>query len=580
VSKGIARRYRDPIYGYIAIPDELIDLVDSPIVTRLRRISQNGCGYVAYPSLTGNRYEHALGVMHLAMRAWDRAWVNSTLQNRQLLAGEVYKDIAAYGKDDHFENFLAQNAKAPHEAWGRDFAERMRVCVGAAALLHDVGHGPYSHTLEPEFEAFKERIFSATTLAQFGVISTQSPELQFHEVCGLVLSDLALESAGSKLSSWLTRQIIHGARKDVREKHQWASAIHRIISSPIDADRLDYLVRDSSRAGTEFGAMDVDRIIESMSIELRSEPVAEWIVAFGSHAVSAVESLLTNRERAYRWVYFHASALAADTALRRVVHSIFADDRIDLTQFDYVSNWGAVHRYGGSEWVDDAAVVRFLSGALRSQELGDETARIAALYRVAVDGDRATIAAWRNYEEYIAATGSKDYAWELQVHKQARDANHELGKDDPERSYVAGEVQTAADFGLLARVRLESHPDAELQIESNLNRLHPNVGGMAGTWMVTHRFRFSVRSSQISMWHRRSMVELERLSPIALGLDQADTMRLKLWAFFIPLDRDAFDKTIRATIGAAIADIFLSEIIDPPDDDAPNSVTADAIEGK
>lgn len=564
-----ARRYRDPIYGYIYVPQELIELLDSPFVGRLRRISQNGCGHIVYPALTGNRYEHALGVMHLAMKAWGYAWTNSALETKHRLAMEVYRDLSAHGDDPYFRAFLEHNDKSPEEAWVTGFYEKMRACVGAAALLHDLGHSPFSHTLEPEFSTYRARIFDESTLTEFDTISSESPALQFHEICGQILSTRALAQAGQRFSVWVTQQIIQGSRVGVRQHHQWASAIHTIISGSIDVDRLDYLMRDSSRAGTEFGAIDVERLIESMSIESVSEPKHEWVIGFGARAVSAIETLLTNRERAYRWVYFHASALAADTALRRLIHTLFSRERFELTQFDYVSRWGDEYPFDGSAWVDDAAIVRFISEALRQLPADDQdAARLHALYRLAVTGDRTVVFAWRSFEELIAAFDAKKVDWRMQMLQQAKDASAPVVTGAPERTWDAGEQATAAAFNELARLRLDDNPGAEHALESFLNEHHREVDGVLGTWMITHRVRFSFKSSRLLLWHGGRQLELGRLSPSASGLDKAESMRIKVWACFVPLSRNSYQKDGKAALAGSVADIFLSAFMGPPTETA------------
>lgn len=567
-----ARRYRDPVYGYIYVPHELIELADSAYVARLRRISQNGCGHLVYPSLTGNRYEHALGVMHLAMKAWDYAWANSSLDTKHRLAMEVYRDLTEHGADPYFQTFLEHNDKSPEEAWVAGFSERMRACVGAAGLLHDVGHSPFSHTLEPEFSSFRGRIFDESTLSEFEKINEESPALQFHEICGQILSTHALEQAGGRFSAWVTQQIIQGSRVGVRQHHQWASAIHSIISGSMDVDRLDYLMRDSSRAGTEFGAIDVERLIESMSIQCLKEPDQEWIIGFGARAVSAIETLLTNRERAYRWVYFHANALAADTALRRLIHALFSRDQFDLRQFDYVSLWADEDTYGGSAWVDDAAIVRFIGDALKKLEAVDQdAARLQALYRLAVSGDRSVLFAWRSFEELIAAFDAQQIDWQMRVLQQAKDASAPVVAGAPKRTWDASEQATAAAFNELARLRLDDNPDAELALESLLNERHGKVDGVPGTWIVTHRIRFSFKSSRFLLWHDGRQLELSRLSPSASGLDKAESMRIKVWACFMPMDRTSYQKDGRADLARSVAHIFLSEFMGPSNESVSKS---------
>lgn len=556
-----ARRYRDPVHGYVYVPQELVELIDSPFVARLRRIHQNGCGHVAYPSLTGNRFEHALGVMHLGIKAWDSAWRGAGYATQSALAQDVFKDLVADGTDPYFLEHKRNAREDPERAWADSFGDVMRVALGAAALLHDVGHGPYSHTLEHEFSQFRKRIFDEETLARIASIEEESPGLQFHEVCGQILSERALAPLKDQFCTWITMQIL----KADDSTPQWARAIHHIVSAPIDVDRLDYLLRDSSRAGTEFGAIDVERIIESMTIEERTDPKHEWIIGLGSRAVSAIETLLTIRERAYRWVYFHPNALAADTALRRLVHEAFTRDQDDLSRFDFLAKWGTDHTYDGSAWVDDAMVIDYLNSALLRTPSSDRKAeRMRALHRVAVDGDRGVVFAWRSYEELLAAFKKMDLDWCQDLVKQAKRAEDTVaGGTAAARTWLVNEENLAAALNSVAKLRLEGDENLEHTVESLLNDRHGEVSSVRGTWIVTQRLRFSMRTAKIELWHNSVPISFERLSPIAKGLEQADDMRLKLWACFVPYERTTYGREERAHSGSEVADTFLSEFIGP-----------------
>lgn len=557
------RRYRDPVHGYVYVPQELVELVDSPFIARLRRIHQNGCGHVVYPSLTGNRFEHALGVMHLAMNAWDSAWRSAGFTIQSALARDVYKDLVANGGDPYFLDLQKRVRREDRErAWVDAFGEIMRVALGAAALLHDVGHGPYSHTLEPEFSRFRDRIFQKETLAQLARIEEESPRLQFHEVCGQLLAERALAPLKDQFCTWITMQILKG---DHATTAPWARAIHHIISAPIDTDRLDYLLRDSSRAGTEFGAIDVERILESITIEARNDPKPEWIIGYGSRAVSAIETLLTNRERAYRWVYFHANALASDTALRRLVHEAFTREEDELSQFDFLAKWGDEHTYDGSAWVDDAMVINYLNSVLQRTPSGDtEVERLRALHRLAVDGDRGVLFAWRSYEELLAGLRAMKLDWCDNLVEQAKRAEETVAdRSGAARTWRANEENFAAALNAVAKLRLEGDENLEHSVESLLNARHGQVASVRGTWIVTQRLRFSMRTAKIQLWHDSVPISFERLSPIAKGLEQADDMRLKLWACFVPFERTSYDRGDRAQSGSEVARIFLSEFIGP-----------------
>src|SRR2546421_3524323 len=125
---------RDPIYGYIPLRDELAELVDSRLFQRLRRIAQTSLTNTVYPSATGSRLEHSLGVMYLASRGWRSAWRRSEPSVRDDFLAALRKTT-----NQHHVEIPTHVNQIP---------ELVDRAVSAVALLHDVGHPPFSHALE------------------------------------------------------------------------------------------------------------------------------------------------------------------------------------------------------------------------------------------------------------------------------------------------------------------------------------------------------------------------------------------------------------------------------------------------
>lgn len=317
---------RDPVHGYVVLPEALIPLSDHRFVQRLRRISQTSTASSQYPSLTGTRFEHSLGTMHLARIAWQEVWAKLTSLQRKQLTRDVFDDIQrsanALGTaplDTHTLEWYADFAN-----FKDDFFTEMSVAVGAAALLHDLGHTPYSHALEGFFERNLDRLLGGDgVLEQIATETVGSePKFPFHELIGLRLFGL-LDDAMGGVSKYVLDRILRG-----NDDNTWNQALRELISSEIDVDRIDYLMRDANRAGTEFGAIDHARLFQAMEMHptesAKHTSLMGWVVGFGYRARSAIETFLTNRIRYYQLVLFHFHVVATNKFLEEAAEELLA----------------------------------------------------------------------------------------------------------------------------------------------------------------------------------------------------------------------------------------------------------------
>jgi hypothetical protein len=248
--------FSDPVHGFISVPKTLIlDLIQTPEVQRLRRIRQLGVGYLVFPGAEHTRFNHALGAMAL---------MHDTLVSLSEKGTEI----------------------TPEEHLG----------ALAAALLHDVGHGPFSHTLEHEL------------IADF-----------HHEAMSRVLLDQINQRMGGALD--LAASIFDNTYE--------RPFFHQLVSSQLDMDRLDYLRRDSFYTGVVEGRVGVDRIIKTLRVHPVAEASAPQIV-IEAKGMYAVENFLISRRLMYWQVYLHKTVLAGDQLLR----SIFRRARYHLADGD------------------------------------------------------------------------------------------------------------------------------------------------------------------------------------------------------------------------------------------------------
>ncbi|MBT3545979.1 MAG: HD domain-containing protein, partial [Saprospiraceae bacterium] len=226
--------FNDPIYGFITFPfDILYDIIEHPYFQRLRRISQQGLSHLVYPGAMHTRFHHALGALHLTCEA-----VN-TLRSKNI-------DIT----DEEFEG----------------------VCL--AILLHDIGHGPFSHALENNILPFH------------------------HEEMSLAIMEMLNVEFNGKLN--LGIEIFKG--------NYHKSFLHELISGQIDMDRLDYLNRDSFFTGVAEGVVSYDRIITMLNVRDNRLVIEE-------KGIYSIEKFLVARRFMYWQVYLHKTGIAAEQML-------------------------------------------------------------------------------------------------------------------------------------------------------------------------------------------------------------------------------------------------------------------------
>lgn len=229
----------DPIYGFISIPNPFIyDLIQHPYFQRLRRISQMGLSYLVYPGAHHTRFHHALGCMHIMQK---------TIEVLR------FKGVSISEEE---ENALL-----------------------VAILLHDIGHGPFSHAME------------------HSIVENVN-----HEAISLLFMNKLNEEFGGQLS--MAIEIFKG---DYPRKFML-----QLISSQLDMDRMDYLKRDSFYSGVAEGNISSDRIIQMMTV------VDDQLV-IEEKGIYSVEKFLLARRLMYWQVYFHKTSLVAELILTKVL---------------------------------------------------------------------------------------------------------------------------------------------------------------------------------------------------------------------------------------------------------------------
>jgi len=266
---------RCPIHGSIPLSRRELALIDSPYFQRLRRISQLGFTSFVFPGAVHTRFSHSVGAMHLAGKVFDQLMRNQ------------YHSLTDYYRPDQLEYY--------------------RQIIRFAALLHDIGHPPFSHAAESllptihslEFPKFlKPKVNRQSTHEDFShmIIYHLARENQ------LLNEDEALD-----IISILSKKQRPSARlNSTNGKPMIFPLLCQIINGEIDADRMDYLLRDSYFAGVPYGKFDLDRLVGSFSCCLDEES-EQFLLAIEGEGVPSYEIFLLARVHMFYQIYFHKS---------------------------------------------------------------------------------------------------------------------------------------------------------------------------------------------------------------------------------------------------------------------------------
>jgi len=240
---------RDPLWDNIRLDRAALLALDTPAVQRLRYIRQVGHSFLVYPGATHSRFEHALGAYHLTRRA--------------LAALEELNEMGPASPEDC-------------------------LAVRMAALLHDIGHYPFSHALEEAgFPSHETLGVAKLTQGELGERLIQVGGRGFPAAVGALISGVS------------------------------RSPLQGLISGSIDLDKVDYLCRDARMCGVPYGTVDVDRLLSSLTL-VEVEP-GRYEVGVQEKGISALESLLFAKYQMYRNVYWHHAVRSATCMFKRAV---------------------------------------------------------------------------------------------------------------------------------------------------------------------------------------------------------------------------------------------------------------------
>ena len=273
---------RDPIYGFIEVPEDFLPILDHKLVQRLRWISQLPLEQLVYPSAQHSRFEHSIGVMHLSMQ----------------VAMTLIKDYYSWEK---IESAFEKEAELS-SLERKDKKKFFVFCAGICGLLHDLGHAPFSHTLENAICYTEKDIFYNHEAVTFFVAKKVLEGYNLY-------NGLLVKTVLTVLNKSLSEDDISPLKKVLRS----------IIDGVIDSDKGDYLLRDSYHCGVSYGHYDLERLWRHVRI------TSDW--KLGVTEKGAVEgwSLRLARFKMYKNVYKHHVRNITDALLIDILSKSFND---------------------------------------------------------------------------------------------------------------------------------------------------------------------------------------------------------------------------------------------------------------
>lgn len=251
----------DPIHDFIGITNVESKIINSGPYQRLRRIKQLSGGHFVYPTAEHTRFAHCIGVMHLAGRTGRR---------------------------------LLSELKL-----GDDVLQEVRV----AGLLHDLGHGPFSHVFEEAL--IEKKGWNHEDVTEWLILKSEIGDI--------------LETEG--ISKKRIADLVRGRRTDKKD-----AVVSSIVAGQVDADKMDYLIRDSFYCGVNYGLVDIQRLIDSLEVS------NDYSLHFDIAARGALEAFLVARYEMFLNVYYHKTVRSVEVMLVKLITA--ADSVLELTSFE------------------------------------------------------------------------------------------------------------------------------------------------------------------------------------------------------------------------------------------------------
>lgn len=293
------KRIADPVHGSIELTELEYQVIATPAFQRLRNIKQLGLAHYVFPNADYSRFSHSLGVCHVAGRTLEA-----------------------------IQNVLGTSAVSDDEV------QKYRL----AGLLHDVGHYPYSHAMEEAIEEYYSSSLLASSTAETGSSTEEAFKFLNHESAGERV--LTLDQGLVRIKDQAYWQQI----ADIFRR-QTPPRFANLVSSDLDADRIDYLMRTAHHTGLPYGKVDIEYLLSQLQIDDRER------ICFRAKAIRAAEHLLVCRYFDYQQVAFNKTVAGLEWLLREVLGELLTRKKIDCSATwveNAISTGSAWHRFDDS----------------------------------------------------------------------------------------------------------------------------------------------------------------------------------------------------------------------------------------
>jgi uncharacterized protein len=341
------------------------EIISTDIFNRLHNILQNSTAYLTYPSNRTSRFSHSLGCMHLAGEIFRQSIINATNTDRVFFFNQMKEEIMKIIDNEEFRNEFRRisqtgngEKKSPQD-YKKELGSKLvdplyvaslpgRCCdkfenifvilfqaIRLAALLHDLGHPPFSHVTE---FAIKELINEIQSKSENGIKITPREEylmklmdyaqgkMEFHESLSVELSkrilELVVEGYKDKSQTFYDFMVVKYITLAIAHDDGIFGALHAIIAGDIDSDRLDYISRDLSMSGLEVQPLQYDRLISSFQLiyqKIDNNQSGEPLFLPSVRALSTIEDFFRLRFKLYKYVIYHHRVVKTDALLKNII---------------------------------------------------------------------------------------------------------------------------------------------------------------------------------------------------------------------------------------------------------------------
>lgn len=307
----------DPVHGQIHISNLEYDILQLPTLNRLHQVKQTATAYLTFPGSVTTRFSHIVGALHVGDLTIRRLLQNSP----KTYFDELFKDLSI--------DFIIKT-------------------VRLACLFHDVGHGPFSHSAERAMVRVMKKyhvqeIPEVKRLFPLGEDETEE-DLPIHEFFSYKLvTNGEIKTTiknciegGTEMVKSVSALLVKSHIGYAKEYSDGYSILRKIISSQIDADRMDYLLRDSLMSGVQFGQTDIFRIINNMAIKKRPK-LGKYEIAIHARALGNIEDMLDARFKMYKWFYQHHAVTNTNALIKRAIEKIILERKSIANLFHWSS---------------------------------------------------------------------------------------------------------------------------------------------------------------------------------------------------------------------------------------------------